>query len=157
VTGQNTARYSAERAQSGNQPIVVLTDRHDGRCLRIALHGAALLGFELPFGGRVHDLADGYRDGAEIAARPGSRFAIMAPFAGRVADAHYRFDGQLEDLQPGASGGGNWSGAAVDPETGMLNIRSELNLAIWRAFQEAGIEIPYPQRVVHLKQQAEGA
>jgi small-conductance mechanosensitive channel len=37
-----------------------------------------------------------------------------------------------------------------DPETGMLNIRSELNLAIWRAFQEAGIEIPYPQREVRL-------
>jgi len=33
-----------------------------------------------------------------------------------------------------------------DPETGMLNIRSELNLGIWRAFQEAGIHIPYPQR-----------
>jgi len=37
-----------------------------------------------------------------------------------------------------------------DPETGMLNIRSELNLAIWRAFVEAGIEIPYPQREVRL-------
>jgi small-conductance mechanosensitive channel len=37
-----------------------------------------------------------------------------------------------------------------DPETGMLNIRSELNLAIWRAFQEAGIEIPYPQREVRV-------
>ncbi len=32
-----------------------------------------------------------------------------------------------------------------DPESGMLNLRSELNLAVWHAFQEAGIEIPYPQ------------
>jgi small-conductance mechanosensitive channel len=37
-----------------------------------------------------------------------------------------------------------------DPEAGTLNIRSELNLAIWRAFQEAGIEIPYPQREVRV-------
>ncbi|MBI5909796.1 MAG: mechanosensitive ion channel [Betaproteobacteria bacterium] len=37
-----------------------------------------------------------------------------------------------------------------DPESGMLNLRSELNLAIWRAFQEAGIEIPYPQREVRV-------
>ena len=42
---------------------------------------------------------------------------------------------------------GIWIG---DPETGMLNLRSDLNLAIWRAFQEAGIEIPYPQREVRV-------
>ena len=49
---------------------------------------------------------------------------------------------------------GVWIG---DPETGMLNIRSELNLAIWRAFQEAGIEIPYPQREVRILPDAGGA
>ena len=37
-----------------------------------------------------------------------------------------------------------------DPEKGMLNIRSELNLAIWHALQKAGIEIPYPQREVRV-------
>ena len=42
---------------------------------------------------------------------------------------------------------GAWIG---DPEIGTLNIRSELNLAVWRAFQEAGIEIPYPQREVRI-------
>jgi len=48
---------------------------------------------------------------------------------------------------------GIWIG---DPEIGMLNIRSELNLAIWRAFQEAGIEIPYPQREVRVLPRASG-
>jgi small-conductance mechanosensitive channel len=43
-----------------------------------------------------------------------------------------------------------------DPEIGMLNIRSELNLAIWRAFQEAGIGIPYPQREVRVLPGASG-
>lgn len=37
-----------------------------------------------------------------------------------------------------------------DPEEGQLNLRSEINLAIWQRFQQEGIEIPYPQRVVRL-------
>ena len=104
MAAQQTTRYVAETAQLGDQPVVVLRDRQDGRRLRVARHGAALLGFEWPHRGALQDLADGYRDGAEVLARSGSRFAIMAPFAGRVADARYRFDGRLEDLQPGARG-----------------------------------------------------
>ena len=37
-----------------------------------------------------------------------------------------------------------------DPEAGVQGIKSDINLAIWRAFRQAGIEIPYPQREVRL-------
>lgn len=37
-----------------------------------------------------------------------------------------------------------------DPEEGQLNLRSEINQGIWQRFQEEGIEIPYPQRVVRM-------
>jgi small-conductance mechanosensitive channel len=40
----------------------------------------------------------------------------------------------------------------TDPQEGVGNIRSEVNVAIWRAFKKAGITIPYPQRDVHLRQ-----
>lgn len=40
----------------------------------------------------------------------------------------------------------------ADPENGQLNVRSEINLAILQALRENGVEIPYPQRVVHLQQ-----
>jgi small-conductance mechanosensitive channel len=38
-----------------------------------------------------------------------------------------------------------------DPEAGEPNLRSDLNWSIWGAFREANIEIPFPQRVVHLQ------
>ena len=37
-----------------------------------------------------------------------------------------------------------------DATEGQNNLRSDINWAIWRKFQSAGIEIPFPQRVVHL-------
>lgn len=38
----------------------------------------------------------------------------------------------------------------TDPEDGVGNVRSDINLAIWRRFQEEDISIPYPQRDVRL-------
>ncbi|NGP54386.1 mechanosensitive ion channel domain-containing protein [Thioalkalivibrio sp. XN8] len=38
----------------------------------------------------------------------------------------------------------------ADPMNGVNNVRSETLRRIWRAFHEEGIEIPYPQRDLHL-------
>lgn len=37
-----------------------------------------------------------------------------------------------------------------DPQEGLAAVRSDINLAIWRLFKEAGITIPYPQRNLHI-------
>lgn len=37
-----------------------------------------------------------------------------------------------------------------DPEKGVGSVKSDINLAIWKAFKEHNITIPYPQRDVHL-------
>ena len=39
----------------------------------------------------------------------------------------------------------------VDPENGQLNLRSDINLAVLAALRSNGIDIPYPQRVVHTR------
>ena len=38
----------------------------------------------------------------------------------------------------------------TDPEEGLMRLKSDVNWAIWEGFQMEGIEIPFPQRVVHL-------
>ena len=40
-----------------------------------------------------------------------------------------------------------------DPENGVANVSSAVRIALWDAFKEHGIEIPFPQRDVHLKPQ----
>ncbi|MBY0346427.1 MAG: mechanosensitive ion channel [Neisseriaceae bacterium] len=37
-----------------------------------------------------------------------------------------------------------------DPENGIANMKSELNLAIWQAFKENQIQIPYPQQELRI-------
>lgn len=98
------AAYHAERASLGPHDIVVLRDPVHGRRVRIARRGATVMAMEQTLRGVTHDLADGYRDAAELDSRPSSRFAIMVPFANRIADARYVFDGQAHDLQPGVEG-----------------------------------------------------
>ncbi len=38
-----------------------------------------------------------------------------------------------------------------DPQNGIGSVKSDLLWGIWRRFQEHGLEMPYPQRDVHLK------
>ncbi|MFC3532977.1 mechanosensitive ion channel family protein [Vogesella facilis] len=45
----------------------------------------------------------------------------------------------------------------LDPENGMLGLRSDINLRIWQLFGEHGIDIPYPQREVRVVAEAASA
>jgi small-conductance mechanosensitive channel len=39
----------------------------------------------------------------------------------------------------------------ADPENGQLNVRGDINVVVLHALRKAGIEIPYPQRVVQMR------
>jgi small-conductance mechanosensitive channel len=39
-----------------------------------------------------------------------------------------------------------------DPESGVSNVSSEVLLGVWDLFQEHGIEFPFPQRDIHIKE-----
>ena len=39
----------------------------------------------------------------------------------------------------------------IDPQNGVANVQSAIYLLIWDKFKEHGIEIPFPQRDLHVK------
>ncbi|MDZ7592447.1 MAG: mechanosensitive ion channel [Rubrivivax sp.] len=89
----------------------------------------------------------------EVQVAYGTDLAALMP---RMADAVARVDRVLADPAPGvlltafAADGlnlrvGFWIN---DPESGQLGPISDANLALLRLFDEMGVEIPYPQRVV---------
>lgn len=39
-----------------------------------------------------------------------------------------------------------------DPQQGVANVRSDVNVAIWRGFKDAGITIPFPQQDLYVKE-----
>jgi aldose 1-epimerase len=93
--------FSLEKIQWDAHDLFVLRDIRHGRCARVARRGANLVSLEQTVGGVPHALIDGYRDADELVRAPSARSAIMAPFANRIADARYRFDGVSHDMQPG--------------------------------------------------------
>ncbi|MFC3651570.1 aldose 1-epimerase [Dyella humi] len=93
--------FSLEQAQWGTHDMIVLRDAKHGRCARVARRGANLVSFEQLIDGVMHALIDGYRDAEELVRCPSSRSSIMAPFANRIAEGRYTFDGTSYDMQPG--------------------------------------------------------
>lgn len=93
--------FSIEPGRWGTHDMIVLRDAKHGRCVRVARRGANMVAFEQEIDGVLHALVDGYRDAEELVRCPSSRSSIMAPFANRIADARYTFDGTSYDMQPG--------------------------------------------------------
>jgi aldose 1-epimerase len=65
----------------------------------IGLVGATLNDYS--FAG--HRIVDGYLGGEELARQDGVRSGVLAPFAGRIRDARYRFAQEAYDLLPGSA------------------------------------------------------
>lgn len=98
------SRFTVTHSMLGQQDIVVLVDADADREVRIARRGATVLSINTCWRDEQRNIADGFRDEQELVPHKGSRFAIMTPFANRIADARYTFEGVDHDLQPGVTG-----------------------------------------------------
>jgi small-conductance mechanosensitive channel len=139
-----TTRYVVVRALDGREAIIpnelliattVLNHSYSNRQIRLALD------FQIAYRSDLEQamqlMEEAARKHARALADPPPKAVIL-----RFADSGI-------DLELGV-----WIG---DPENGVLGIRSDLYLDIWRAFREAGIEIPFPQREIRILSDAGGA
>lgn len=133
-----TARYVLLRGLDGIESIIpnetlvttsVLNHSHSGKEVRLALAFSVAYDTDLDLAMRL--LAE--------AATAHPR-ALQDRFAPQAYVAKFGESGI--DLELGV-----W---IKDPEQGRLNVTSDINLAVWKAFSRHGVRIPFPQREVRL-------
>ena len=135
------ARYTVIRSLAGAESIVpnevLITTRVENLSLadtRVWMSTVVSVGYDSDVDLVMHLLEKAALDQPRVVRDPGPNAALSA----------FGADGLEFTL-------GYWIG---DPENGQLGLRSTINLAILAALRAHGIEIPYPQRVVHLKPSA---
>ena len=133
-----TTRYTAIRSPTGRESIVpnemLITNRVENLSLadpRIGLFTTVSVGYESDVDLVRTLLVDAALKQPRVLQDPAPSVALSA----------FGADGLEFTL-------GFW---VADPENGQLNIRSDINFAILRALREHSIEIPYPQRTVHIR------
>lgn len=74
----------------------------NGFSAEIAYEGATLLSWQphLAEGGKCENLVDGYLTPAELQSQGGVRNGILAPFANRIPDGRFSFDGEMHQIEP---------------------------------------------------------
>ena len=131
-----SARYTVIRAINGREAIVPNEMMITQRVENITLADSRMLlntVVQVAYGTDVQSLMPRIRDAVASVAR------VMADPGPGVLLTNFAADGLELTV-------GFW---IADPENGQGNVRSDVNLAILRLFDELGVEIPFPQRVLH--------
>ena len=137
VVTQITARYTVLRTLAGTEVIIpneylvsniVRNESFSDPRLRVAVSVQVAYGTDLELAMRL--MTDAALAQPRVLADPAPQ-ALLTLFADSGINLELGF----------------W---IADPEEGTAAVRSAINLAIWRAFREHAIEIPFPQREVRL-------
>ena len=95
--------YSFEEKYFGEYKTLILRHNKSGSEAQIAFKGAILLKFMAASGTKLTNVIDGFATPEEFKAAKGARCWIMAPFANRIPQGKYLFEGieyQLEPIPP---------------------------------------------------------
>jgi small-conductance mechanosensitive channel len=135
------ARYTVVRAPSGRESIVPNEMFISNRIENLSLSDLRVLQSTVVSVGYDSDVALVMRLLAEAALKQGRVLRDPEP---SVNLTNFGADGLEFTLN-------YWM---TDPENGQQNLRSSINLSVLKALRENGVEIPYPQRVIHTRASA---
>ncbi len=132
------ARYTVIRSPAGRESIVpnemLISQRVENLSLadaRVAQSTVVTVAYDAPVDQVIAWLEQACKDQPRVLTDPAPLVALTAFGAdGLEFTVSYWFD---------------------DPSTGQLNLKSDVNRAILKTLQAHGVEIPFPQRVVHAR------
>jgi len=82
----------------GVYPTKILTHGDSGSCVEIAIKGATVLTWKAPFRGELGDFLAGFVSDEDLDGQSGMRNGLLFPFANRLRDNKYSWDGQSYDV-----------------------------------------------------------
>jgi aldose 1-epimerase len=92
------SKYSLEKGTFGKYPTVILKNNSNNEKLEIALRGATTLSYFIDFYGNPLKIIDGFESPEEMEQSTGAKGWVMAPFANRIRNRKYSFNGKDFEL-----------------------------------------------------------
>lgn len=90
----------AEKKTFGTFTTFELKDTASGASAEVALKGATLLKYYINLNNELFNIIDGFKTPEELIKAKGARSYIMTPFANRIPDGKYSFEGKSYVIEP---------------------------------------------------------
>src|SRR5690606_3734328 len=101
MTSQNDSpagQNSISDGALGSLPTKVLVHGATAARAEVLVRAATVISWQAPWHGELAELMDGYVDEEDVLQQQGGRAAILFPFANRLRDDRYTFDGVTRDM-----------------------------------------------------------
>lgn len=93
------SKYSFQEGTFGKYPTVILKNNSNNEKLEIAFRGATTLSYFIDYNGNPLKIIDGFESPEEMEQSTGAKGWIMTPFANRIKNRKYLFNGKTFELE----------------------------------------------------------
>lgn len=92
--------FKISSGKFGPYETIIMSDSKTNESIEFTLYGCTIIRFNHIVDGESFNIIDGFESPEELTAAKGARCWIMTPFANRIPDGKYSFDGNEYQLKP---------------------------------------------------------